>query len=71
MKDSFDRGESVVLNVNHGRHWVLMTGYNDTSFMVNDAGYSKDYYLISEVVDSGRYTKPANCNSFEEFSFLQ
>ena len=62
MKAAFDSGEAVVLNVNRGRHWVLMTGYNDTSFMVNDAGFNKDSYLITEVVNSGRYVKPADCN---------
>ena len=70
MKDSFDSGQAVVLNVNRGHHWVLMTGYNDTSFMVNDAGFNKDAYLISEVVNSGRYVKPSNCNSIQEITFL-
>ena len=67
MKAAYDRGEAVVLNVNHGRHWVLMTGYNDTAFKVNDAGYQKDAYLITEVVNSGHYVKPENC---QQVAFL-
>ena len=62
MKDSFDEGQAVVLNVNKGRHWVLMTGYNETAFMVNDAGFNREYYLVNEVIGSGRYVKPAKCN---------
>ena len=50
-----------MLNVNKGRHWVLMTGYNDTAFKVNDAGFNRDGYLYEEVVNSGLYKRPEGC----------
>ena len=48
----------VIANVMHGRHFVLVTGYdNDTirnggkgRLYVNDPGFTKDYYLVEDVV---------------------
>lgn len=50
-KTYFDQNKNVILNVNKGGHYVLMTGYENTStFYVNDPGFSKTTYAASEVV---------------------
>ena len=59
----FRQGKAVVLNVNKGGHWVLMTGYSGTTYFVNDPGFAKTSYTQSEVVNSGIYTRPSGCAS--------
>ena len=63
MRSYFKSGHAVVLNVNNGGHWVLMTGISGTNFLVNDPGFSKTSYTQGEVVGSGVYKKPAGCSS--------
>jgi len=49
-------GYGVVLNVNNGGHWVLLTGCDGGSNLyVNDPGYSKASYPYSAVVGSVLY----------------
>src|SRR3546814_2285343 len=41
----------IVANVNGGGHWVLLTGCNGNGyFRVNDPGYNRDSYHISEEI---------------------
>ena len=74
IKSYFDQGKGVVLNVNNGGHWVLMTGYSGNNYFVNDPGFARTSYTTTEVVNSGVYTRPAGCASMvqsaQEF-FLQ
>ena len=59
----FNQGKAVVLNVNQGGHWVLMTGHSGTTYFVNDPGFAKTSYTQAEVVNSGIYTRPSGCAS--------
>ena len=59
----FRQGKAVVLNVNNGGHWVLMTGISGTNYLVNDPGYARTSYSQTEVVNSGIYTRPAGCST--------
>ena len=59
----FKSGKAVVLNVNQGGHWVLMTGYSGSTYFVNDPGFAKTSYTQAEVVNSGIYSRPAGCAS--------
>ena len=34
-------------NVHNGGHWVLATGYNGDTILVNDPGYSTSSYSLS------------------------
>ena len=62
--DSYhNKGYAVILNVNSGRHWVLLTGISGSSYLVNDPGYTKTSYGKSEVVSAGVYKKPSGCKS--------
>ena len=63
MRTYFKSGHAVVLNVNNGGHWVLMTGISGTNFLINDPGFTKSSYTQSEVVGSGVYKRPAGCSS--------
>ena len=63
MRTHFKNGNAVVLNVNNGGHWVLMTGISGTSFLVNDPGFSKSTYTQAEVVNSGVFKRPAGCST--------
>eukprot|EP01016_Furgasonia_blochmanni_P036003 TRINITY_DN4052_c0_g2_i3.p2 TRINITY_DN4052_c0_g2~~TRINITY_DN4052_c0_g2_i3.p2 ORF type:complete len:190 (-),score=78.75 TRINITY_DN4052_c0_g2_i3:146-715(-) len=57
MKAAFKAGKIVILNVNGGRHWVLMIGEVPGGFKINDPGYNKNVYADNEVVDSGIFKK--------------
>jgi hypothetical protein len=59
MADNFKQGKAVLLNVNNGAHWVLMTGWTGTNFLVNDPGYARTSYAPSEVMGSAIYIRPA------------
>ena len=48
-------GKIVILNVRYGGHWVLATGFDGSSFTVNDPGYSKSSYAASEVTQAAIY----------------
>ena len=50
----------VILNVNNGGHWVLATGISGNTIYVNDPGYSRSSYDISQVVNgnTGLYYVP-------------
>jgi hypothetical protein len=45
----------VIANVNQGRHWVIVTGVSGNQIIVNDPGYNRDSYPISEIVEYGWY----------------
>ena len=55
MVKAMNAGKLVILNVNHGRHYVLATGHDKTGFKVMDPGYSKTHYKFSEVVSASLY----------------
>lgn len=52
-----DSHNVVILNVNHGGHWVLATSLSGSTFHVNDPGYSKSTYSKSEVVHYAVFRK--------------
>jgi len=56
MKSDIAAGKIVILNVNHGGHWVLAHGVSANNFLVNDPGFSRTSYASSEVVLAGVYT---------------
>ena len=70
IEQYFNNGYAVVLNVNNGGHWVLMTGISGSQYLVNDAGYDKTGYYKTEVVNSGVWLKPNDCAKQLE-TFLQ
>lgn len=46
----------IIANVNNGGHWVLLTGCAGNGvFYVNDPGYSKTTYKMSEIVREAVY----------------
>lgn len=47
IKKHIDAGHIVILNVHNGGHWVLATGYNGDSILVNDPGYSVSSYTLN------------------------
>ena len=49
IKDAVCKNKIVVLNVNQGGHWVLATGVEGNSFIVNDSGYNRNSYPTNEV----------------------
>eukprot|EP01016_Furgasonia_blochmanni_P019229 TRINITY_DN215_c0_g1_i7.p1 TRINITY_DN215_c0_g1~~TRINITY_DN215_c0_g1_i7.p1 ORF type:complete len:291 (+),score=37.33 TRINITY_DN215_c0_g1_i7:126-875(+) len=57
IKSKFADGNVVILNVNQGHHWVLMTGALNNGFAINDPGYNKEKYGDEEVVSSGIFAK--------------
>lgn len=58
VKSNFDSGKHLVLNVNGGRHWVLMKGYSGNTIHVNDPGNSsKKSYQVGEIVEAAVYQK--------------
>ena len=63
IKSYFDNGKAVILNVNNGGHWVLMTGYSGNNYEVNDPGYPRTSYSTNEVINSAVYTRPAGCST--------
>ena len=62
----FNQGHAVILNVNNGGHWVLMTGISGDNYSVNDPGYSKTSYPKTGVTQAAVYTKPSGCWSLSE-----
>lgn len=57
--DNFKAGHVVILNVDQGHHYVLMTGIISSSeFKVNDPGFTKTSYTLSEVVRAAYYIPP-------------
>ena len=71
MINNFKQGKAVILNVNNRAHWVLMTGWTGTNFLVNDPGYARNSYAPSEVQDSGIYIRPSGCKTLKEANFLE
>ena len=56
--------KAIILNVNKGGHWVLLTGISANSkgkivYSVNDPGYYKiKSYAESDIVNAAIFTKP-------------
>jgi len=49
-------GHAVIANVNGGEHWVLLTGCRGGGvFSVNDPGFNKDTYTMSEIIQEAVY----------------
>jgi len=49
-------GHGIVANVNNGGHWVLLTGCAGNGvFYVNDPGYSRSTYSMSEISQEAVY----------------
>ena len=49
-------GHGIVANVNNGGHWVLLTGCKGGGvFTVNDPGYSRTTYSMSEISQEAVY----------------
>jgi hypothetical protein len=44
IREYFDDDKIVIINVNKGKHWVLMIGYSDEVIYVNDPGYNRSEY---------------------------
>jgi hypothetical protein len=45
IRNYFNNGHIVLLNVNNGGHWVLLTGFASPQiYLVNDPGHSKGTY---------------------------
>ena len=63
IQSYFRQGKAVILNVNNGGHWVLMTGISGSSYLVNDPGFNRGSYTFGEVVEAGIYNRPAGCAS--------
>lgn len=55
IKEKICNDEVVLINVRHGDHWALSTGYNDDTFYVNDSGYSVTFYKESDIVGAVFY----------------
>ena len=49
IKINIDVGYIVIINVNHGSHWVLATGFQETTIYVHDSLHTttKSYDLNS------------------------
>ena len=62
----FKSGHAVILNVNNGGHWVLMTGISGTNYLVNDPGFERTSYPQSGVVTAAIYKRPSGCASLVE-----
>ena len=48
-------GHGIVANVNGGGHWVLLTGCAGGVFYVNDPGYDRTTYSMSEILQEAVY----------------
>jgi hypothetical protein len=55
IKSAICANKVVILNVNHGGHWVLATGVTSSGYTVNDPGFSRSSYTFGEVVRAGVY----------------
>lgn len=54
--NGLDAMHGLIANVNNGGHWVLLTGCAGGGvFYVNDPGYSRDTYSLSEIVEIAVY----------------
>jgi hypothetical protein len=54
--DGLSQNHGIIANVNGGAHWVLLTGcLGNGVFSVNDPGYSKTSYTMSEIVQEAVY----------------
>ncbi len=74
IRNYFSSGHAVILNVNNGGHWVLMTGSSGSSYLVNDPGFSRTSYTSGDVVLAGVFKKPAGCSALlqsEEVAALE
>lgn len=50
------QGHGIIANVNNGGHWVLLTGCQGNGvFYVNDPGYSRSTYSMSEILREAVY----------------
>lgn len=50
------QGHGIIANVNNGGHWVLLTGCAGNGvFYVNDPGYSRTTYKMSEILREAVY----------------
>jgi hypothetical protein len=50
------KNHGIIANVNNGGHWVLLTGCAGNGvFYVNDPGYSRTTYSMSEIVQEAVY----------------
>jgi hypothetical protein len=48
--NGINAGSGIIANVNNGGHWVLLTGCaGGGNFYVNDPGYNRNTYHISEI----------------------
>ena len=63
IQNHFRQGRAVILNVNNGGHWVLVTGISGSSYLVNDPGFARTSYGFGEVSEAGIYNRPAGCAS--------
>ena len=62
-RNYFSSGHAVILNVNYGTHWVVMTGESGTNFLVNDPGFSRTSYTSGDVRNAAIFKRPADCNA--------
>lgn len=54
--NGLSQGHGIIANVNNGGHWVLLTGCAGGGvFYVNDPGYSRTTYSMSEIVQEAVY----------------
>eukprot|EP01033_Poteriospumella_lacustris_P010290 gene10290-7308_t len=50
------QGHGIIANVNNGNHWVLLTGCAGNGvFYVNDPGYTRTTYKMSEILREAVY----------------
>ena len=66
IQSHFKSGKAVVLNVNNGGHWVLMTGISGSNYLVHDPGFDRSSYPQSGVVTAAIYNRPSGCKSLVE-----
>jgi hypothetical protein len=64
IRNFFNAGHIIFLNVNNGGHWVLLTGYAGAqTYQVNDPGHERQTYKQDEIVNSVVFTRPSSCMS--------
>ena len=51
IKGNLDQGKVVICNVNNGGHWVLAYSYSGDTIYVNDPGFDRSSYTLSQIVD--------------------
>ena len=52
IRNAICANKVVILNVKYGGHWVLATGYSDSTYYVMDPGYTKSSYPAAEVTQA-------------------